>query len=100
VDYSWQGNSGAFRGDNGENGNDWGYVAGVGFDFKVSERMILGVEYLYINVGDADFQSTFSGEAGGVLAAFGNAASGGTIARGSKDDFDFQAIRFNESWMF
>lgn len=100
VEYSWEGNSGAFRGDNGEDGDGSGLVVGVGVDLQLSDSTRLGVEYLHHDLGDADFQTRFSGEAGGALAAFGNAASGGTIARGTEEDFTFQTLQVNLNWAF
>ncbi len=105
VDYSWQGNSGAFRGDNGDDGG-WtaGYVIGIGVDIAYNEQMRFGVEYSLVNLGDEDFQTRFDGGPndptmmGGATMAFGSPASGGTVAEGSDDDFDFQTIRF--TWAY
>lgn len=100
VKYSWEGNSGAYRGDNGKDTNGIGYVIGAGADFMINEAMTVGVEFLHYNLGSSDFKARFSGEAGGALAAFGNAASGGTIQQGSKDDFAFQTLKVNINWKF
>lgn len=100
VKYSWEGNSGAFRGDNGDDTNGLGYVIGLGADYKLNEQMTVGVEFLHYNLGSSDFKSRLSAEAGGGLAAFGNAASGGTIQTGSEEDFAFQTLKVNINWMF
>lgn len=99
VDYSWQGNSGAFRGDNGDDDRNIGYIVGVGVEAKITERLSAAFEYQYVDLGDADFATNFSGEQSliggnnGAFNAFGDAASGGSNAQGSDDDFDFQAVR-------
>ena len=100
VEYSWEGNSGAYRGDNGKDTNGIGYVIGLGADYLLNENMTVGVEFLHYNLGDSKFKTRLSGEAGGALAAFGNAASGGTIQQGSKDDFAFQALKVSVNWKF
>lgn len=100
VKYSWEGNSPAFRGDNGEDGDGIGYVVGVGADYKLTEAMVMGVEFLHYNLGDSDYQTLLSGEAGAAQAAFGNAASGGTIQEGSSEDFTFQTFKLSMNWMF
>lgn len=99
VDYSWQGNSGAFRGDNGDDDRNIGYLFGVGVEAKLTKQLSAAFEYQYIDLGDADFSTNFSSEQSiiggnnGAFNAFGDAASGGTNAQGSDDDFDFQAVR-------
>jgi outer membrane immunogenic protein len=100
VKYSWEGNSRAFRGDNGKDGSGFGYVVGVGTDFMLTDKMTVGVEFLHYDLGDSGYKARFSGEAGGALAAFGNAASGGTIQEGSEEDFAFQTLKVNVNWKF
>ncbi len=100
VKYSWEGNSPAFRGDNGRDTNGIGYVLGLGADYMVNEKVTVGVEFLHYNLGESDFKARFSGEAGGALAAFGNAASGGTIQQGSEEDFAFQTLKVSVNWKF
>lgn len=98
--YSWEGNSRAFRGDNGNDGNGFGYVLGLGADFMVDDKTTLGVEFLHYNLGDSGYKARFSGETGGALVAFGNAASGGSIQTGTKEDFAFQTLKVNVNWKF
>lgn len=105
VDYSWEGNSGAFRGSKGDDGDGLGYTAGIGVEFKVMDNMTAAFDYRYINVGDADFKTNFSGEQdllgnNGAFNAFGDAASGGTNAQGTDDDFDFQIMRASLRYWF
>lgn len=105
VDYSWEGNSGAFRGSKGDDGDGLGYTAGVGVEFKVMDNITAAFDYRYVNVGDADFKTNFSGEQdllgnNGAFNAFGNAASGGTNAQGTDDDFDFQIMRASLRYWF
>lgn len=95
VEYSWEGNSGAFRGDNGDDGSGVGFVVGIGLDIELSDNSTLGAEFLHVDLGSSDFQTRFSGETGGALAAFGNAASGGTVSQGTDDDFSFQTLTVN-----
>ncbi|MAA74776.1 MAG: hypothetical protein CMN28_08725 [Salinisphaeraceae bacterium] len=102
VQYSWEGNSGAFRGDNGQDGG-WtaGYTVGAGVEVIINPEWSFGVEYAYTNMGDEDFQTRFDGGPNdplgqsGATMAFGSPASGGTVAEGTDDDFDFQTISFN-----
>lgn len=100
VKYSWEGNSPAFRGDNGKDGSGIGYVLGLGADYMVNEEMTVGVEFLHYNLGDSGYKARFSGQAGGALAAFGNAASGGTIQQGREEDFAFQTLKVSVNWKF
>lgn len=105
VDYSWEGDSGAFQGDNGDDGDGVGFMAGVGIEFKLDDRLSLAFEYQYIDLGDADFATNFSGEqmplgSNGAFNAFGDSASGGTDAQGSDDDFDFQTVRTELKYRF
>lgn len=100
VKYSWEGNSRAFRGDNGKDGSGFGYVVGLGTDFMVNDKMTVGVELLHYDLGDSGYKARFSGEMGGALAAFGNAASGGTIQEGSEEYFAFQTLKVNVNWKF
>ncbi len=60
----------------------------------------MGVEFLHYNLGSSDYKARLSGEAGGALAAFGNAASGGTIQTGSEEDFAFQTFKVNLNYNF
>lgn len=100
VKYSWEGNSGAYRGDNGKDTDGIGYVIGLGADYKLNEKVTVGVEFLHYNLGSSDFKARFSGETGGALAAFGNAASGGTIQTGTREDFAFQTLKVNVNYNF
>ena len=86
-------------GDNGDDDRNIGYLFGVGVEAKLTKQLSAAFEYQYIDLGDADFSTNFSGEQSiiggnnGAFNAFGDAASGGTNAQGSDDDFDFQAVR-------
>lgn len=100
VKYSWEGNAGSFRGDNGEDTNGIGYVLGLGADFIVTEKMTVGMELLHYNLGESEFKARISGETPALTAAFGNAASGGTIQQGSRQDLAFQTLKVNFNWKF
>lgn len=90
VKYSWEGNSPAYRGDNGDDTNGIGYVVGLGADFMLNKEMTVGVEFLHYNLGSSDFKTRLDG---GPFAP-------GTIQRGSEEDFAFQTLKVNVNWMF
>lgn len=106
VDYSWEGNSGAFRGTaDDDDGSGLGYTVGVGVEFRLDPQLTLAFEYQYVDLGDADFATNFSGEqstlgSNGAFNAFGNAASGGTNAEGTDEDFDFQTFHTQLKYRF
>ena len=106
VDYSWEGNSGAFRGEaDDDDGSGLGYTVGIGMEVRLEKNLTLSFEYQYVDLGDADFATNFSGEqsiggSNGAFNAFGNAASGGTNAEGSDDDFDFQVVHTQLKYRF
>ena len=77
-------------------GHDFGYTVGGGVEAMVTERVSVGLEYLYTNLGDNDFNVNLSGP-----AAFSGAGSAGsTDARGSDRDLDFHTIQFKVSYHF
>lgn len=102
VEYTWEGDSGAFRGDNGRDGG-WtaGYTLGAGVEVAINSEMSFGFEYGYTNLGDENFRTRFDGGPndplgmGGATMAFGSPASGGTEAEGTDEDFDFHTVRVN-----
>lgn len=50
VDYSWKGNSGAFRGEaDGDDGSGLGYTVGIGMEVRLEERLTLSFEYEYVD---------------------------------------------------
>lgn len=70
------------------------YVVGVGLETLVTDRISLGLEYLYFNFGDSRFVSNFSGP-----AAFSTIAPS-TNMRGSDRDFDFNKLQARLSFRF
>jgi outer membrane immunogenic protein len=95
VKYSWEGNSPAFRGDNGKDTDGFGYVIGIGTDFMLTDKMTLGMEFLHYDLGSSNFKVRFDGP-----AAFGAAATGGSIQEGSEENFAFQTLKVNLNWKF
>ena len=109
VEYSWQGNSGAFQGTKGDDGDGTGLAFGLGVEFNISETSSLVFEYRDIDLGDASFATNFSGEEnGGALGnqptgasmAFGTSAQGGSDAMGTDQDFDFETIALRYRYRF
>ena len=81
-------------------------MVGFGAEFKLDKQLSLAVEYRYLNLGDADFETYFSGENDmlgqptGASAAFGTSAQGGSIAQGTDEDFDFQSVSVQLRYRF
>ena len=109
VEYSWQGNSGAFQGTKGDSGDGTGLAFGLGVEFNIGETSSLVFEYRDIDLGDASFATNFSGEEnGGPLGnqptgasmAFGTSAQGGSDAMGTDQDFDFETIALRYRFRF
>lgn len=94
VKYSWEGNSPSFQGDNGKDTDGIGYVLGLGADYKFNEKVTLGLEFLHYNLGSSNFKARFAG------GPFGDAAAGGTIQTGTREDFAFQTLKVNLNYNF
>lgn len=109
VEYSWQGNSGAFQGTKGDSGDGTGLAFGLGVEFNMSKASSLIFEYRDIDLGDASFATNFSGEEnGGPLGnqptgasmAFGTSEQGGSDAMGTDQDFDFETMALRYRYRF
>jgi len=101
VEYSFVSNTPATAIVTGSDDTDVGYSVGGGLTAKVTERISIGAEYLYTNLGDSDFNVNLSGAPGtGAAAAFGTGGADSTDAIGSDRDFDFHTIQVKVSYHF
>lgn len=109
VEYSWQGNSGAFQRTKGDSGDGTGLSFGLGVEFNLGEASALVFEYRNVDLGDASFATNFSGEENGgplmnqptgASMAFGTSAQGGSDAMGTDDDFDFDTVSMRYRFRF
>ncbi len=93
VDFSYeQPGSGAVTTTSGGQDDDFGYTVGAGVEGKVTEKISLGLEYLYTDLGDNDFTANLTG------GPFG--AAPGTNGTGSDEDFDFHTVQLKMSYRF
>lgn len=91
VDHSFSTNSPSILEEvRGGDSDAWGYTIGAGFEALVTERISVGLEYLYTDL-DVDSQTArFSGGAFGA----------GTDMRPNDDDFDFHTVRAKIAYRF
>lgn len=77
-------------------GNDLavGYQVGGGLETMITENVSLGVEYAYTNLGESNFNTTFTN------APFVVVNPTGTDARGSDRIFDFHTVKATLSYKF
>ena len=78
----------------GDSDDDFGYTIGGGVETRITERVSLGIEYLYTNLGSDDFNVRFTS---GPFAA---TPAGFTDARGSDRRFDFHTLQAKLSYRF
>lgn len=91
VDFGYeQPGSGAVTTVSGGQDSDFGYTVGAGVATKVTEKIALGLEYLYTDLGGNDFQANLTG---GPFGA-------GTIGTGSDSRFDFHTVQVKASFYF
>jgi outer membrane immunogenic protein len=102
VEESFVSDTGAIVATRGGDGMDVGYAVGAGVEAMVTERVSVGIEYLYTDLGDSDYTVNLSGAAGtGPGNAFSNPARGpSTDAQGSDRDFDFSTVSVKVSYRF
>lgn len=97
FDYSQPG-SAATASTSGGQDSDFGYTVGGGVEALVTERVSLGLEYLYTNLGGNDFEANLTG------GPFGGAGSANpvdsTTLSGGDDDFDFHTVQLKLSYRF
>ena len=97
--YSQPGSAAAFTTSGGQD-SDFGYVVGAGVETKITQNISFGLEYLYTNFGDNDFEATLvNGPFGGATGAAGSNPAGTTL-RGADDDFDFHTVTAKMSYRF
>lgn len=65
-----------------------GYAVGAGTDYAVTDNLILGLEYLYTDLGSTDAE---------LVVPLGN---GSTLTTASDDDFDFHTVWAKASFRF
>lgn len=101
VDFSYsQPGSGAAFNTSGGQDNDIGYTVGAGVEAKVTQKISLGLEYLYTNLGGNDFRANLvNGPFGGPTGAPGSNPAGTTLT-GSDGDFDFHTVQLKLSYRF
>jgi len=103
VSYSFISNTPAASIVSGD-GDEFGYTVGGGVEAMVTERVSLGLEYLYTNLGSNDFNVNLRGPAAfsgpGSIGYTGPGNNGSTNARGSDRDLDFHTIQLKVSYHF
>jgi outer membrane immunogenic protein len=94
VDFSYaQPGSGATTVTSGGQDSNIGYVVGLGIENMVTDKISVGLEYLYVNMGGNDFNANLTG------GPFSSAAPS-TNATGSDEDFDFGTLQLRVSYRF
>jgi outer membrane immunogenic protein len=94
VDFAYsQPGSGAATTTSGGQDSEIGYAVGFGVENRVTERVSIGVEYSYVNLGGNDYTANLRN---GPFSA----AAPSTNAMGSDGDFDFGTIQLKVSYRF
>jgi outer membrane immunogenic protein len=94
IDYTFSTNSpAAFAGATGADEDAWGYTVGGGAEMMLTNKISLGIEYLYTDL-DVDTQT-----ARFTSGAFATPA-GGTDLRPDEDEFDFHTVRATVAYRF
>ena len=94
VDFAYaQPGSGAATTTSGGQDSDLGYTVGFGIENRVTERVSIGLEYSYVNLGGNDYTANLRN---GPFSA----AAPSTNAMGSDSDFDFGTIQLKVSYRF
>lgn len=75
-----------------------GYTVGGGVETMITQRLSLGVEYLYTNLGDDAASVNLAGPAPGN--PFGTIGGPGTTLSGEDEDFDFHTVQVKLSYRF
>jgi len=80
--------------------SDFGYTVGGGVEMRMTQQISFGLEYLYTDLGDNDFNANLQGGPfGGAGGAAGSNADG-TNLTGSDEDFDFHTVTAKISYRF
>ena len=77
-----------------------GYQVGVGVERKILDNVSLGLEYLYTNVKDDDFDVRVGRGAAPATSPFLTASPNGTDFRRSEDDFKVGSLRLTATYRF
>ncbi len=80
--------------------NDFGYTVGGGIEARLTQNWSIGLEYLYTDLGDNDFQANLQGGPFGGAGGAAGSNPDGTILTGSDRDFDFHTISAKLSYRF
>lgn len=84
----------------GEDDGTWGYQAGFGGEMKVTDRVSLGLEYLFNSYEDDGYRVRASQGTAPATNPFILVNPAGTDFRRSDSDVDFSSIRFTAAWRF
>ena len=94
VDFSYaQPGSGATTVTSGGQNSNIGYAVRLGIENMLTDKLSVGLEYLYVNMGGNDFNANLTG---GPFSA----AAASTNATGSDADFDFGTVQLRVSYRF
>ncbi len=94
VDFAYsQPGSGAATTTSGGQDSEVGYAVGFGVENRVTERVSIGLEYSYVNLGGNDYTANLRN---GPFSA----AAPSTNAMGSDGDFDFGTLQLKLSYRF
>ena len=77
-----------------------GYQVGVGIERKVLDNLSLGLEYLYTNVKEEDFDVRVGRGAAPATSPFLTANPNGTDFRRSEEDFKVGSVRLTATYRF
>jgi outer membrane immunogenic protein len=83
-----------------DDSSSWGYQAGGGVEYAVSDSMSLGVEYLYTSLNDNDYAVRVSPGTAPATNPFLLTNVNGTDITRSDDRFDFHTVRAVANFRF
>lgn len=99
VDSSYEDTSAALIQGQSEDDDNFGYTVGGGVEALVTEKISIGVEYLYTDLGDVGVTTNLAG-GGANGMAFGAIGGPGTNLSGEDEDFDFHSVQVKLSYRF
>lgn len=85
--------------DNGDS-NSWGYSYGGGAEVKIASNFTIGLEYLYTNYVDDDYEVLVGPGTAPLTNPFRIVNPNGTTMRRDDSDFDMHNIRFTAAFRF
>jgi opacity protein-like surface antigen len=83
-----------------DGGDNWGYQLGGGVEWKWSDRISLGVEYLYTSLDDGDYVIDVGRGTAPLTNPFLLTNSAGTYMRRSEDKFEYSTINATMSFRY